>query len=61
MQCVFIDEQMKSVFGSSFFLTKTVVVSGFVGGCLICYTKKKHFSLRLKLLLTYGNPSCVYF
>ena len=46
VQCVFIDEQMKSVFGSSFFLTKIVVVSGFVGGCLICCTKKKHFSLK---------------
>jgi len=61
VQCVFIDEQMTSVFGYSFILAKTVVVLGFEGGCLICYTKKQHFSLRLKILPTYGDPTCVYF
>ena len=56
MQCVFIDEQMTSVFGYSFFLAKTTVVLGFVDCCLICYTRKQHFSLQ-----TYGDPTCVYF
>ena len=56
-----VDEQMTSVFGYSFFLAKIVVVLGFLGGGLICYTKKQHFFLRLKNLLTYGDPTCVYF
>ena len=61
VQCVFIDEQMTSVFDYSFFLAKSVMVLGFLGGCLICYTKKQHFSLRLKILPTYGDPTCVNF
>ena len=61
VQCVFIDEQMTSVFGYSFFLAKTVVVLECLGGCLICYTKKQHFSLRLKILPTYGDSTCVFF
>ena len=61
VQCVFIDEQMTSVFGYSFFLAKTTAVLGFVDCCLICCTREQHFSLRLKILQTYGDPTCVYF
>ena len=61
VQCVFIDEQLTSVFGYSFFLAKTVVVLGCLGGLLNLLHKKQHFSLRLKILPTYGNPTCVFF
>ena len=61
VQCVFIDEQMKRVFGSSFFLAKTVVVSGFVGGCLICYTKKETLFSKIKTFTDLWEPKlCIF-
>ena len=61
MECVNIDGHMLSVFDSCFFSSITLMVLGFVGVLLICCTKKKWFSPRLKILPTYEDPTCVFF
>ena len=61
VQCVFIDEQMKSVFGSSFFLTKTVVVSGFVGGLFNLLHKKETLFSKIKTFTDLWEPNlCIF-